>query len=189
MMAGMLNQMRMAAAEAMADRAVTRIGTVSGYDPSTYAVKVTLQPDGTLTDWLPLASVAVGSGWGVYFAPAIGVACKVLFQEDDPGVGVVSGFFFNDEETPLSVPSGEFWIVHQSGASVKLTNDGTIAIDSGAGASVKLKGSQITSVGTWNHTGTITATGEGTFNGGHTVSAHVHSGVQAGASNTGAATG
>jgi Phage protein Gp138 N-terminal domain/GpV Apex motif len=38
-------------------------------------------------------------------------------------------------------------------------------------------------------TGTVTATEEGTFNGGHTVSAHVHPGVQTGSGDTGAPTG
>lgn len=38
-------------------------------------------------------------------------------------------------------------------------------------------------------TGTVAATGEGTFNGGHTVSAHTHGGVQAGGAETDPPTG
>jgi phage baseplate assembly protein gpV len=37
--------------------------------------------------------------------------------------------------------------------------------------------------------GTVTATGEGTFNGGHTVSQHKHGGVQTGGGSTGTPTG
>lgn len=125
-MQGMVNQMRRAAQEAMAGRAVTRHGIVDGYDPDSYAVRVRLQPDDTLTDWIPLKAVAVGNGWGAFFAPNIGDAIEIDFQEDDGEVGSAGWRFFNDSDRPLSVPAGETWLVHQTGTAIKLVNDGAI---------------------------------------------------------------
>lgn len=173
-MQGLVNQMRRAAQETMGARPSTRHGIVDGYDPDNYAVRVRLQPDDTLTDWIPLKAVAVGNGWGAFFAPNIGDAIEIDFQEADGEAGSAGWRFFNDSDRPLSVPAGEMWLVHQAGASFKLTGDGAATFDSGSGASIKVQGSTITSAGTWNHDGSITATGEGTFNGGHTVSQHTH---------------
>ena len=174
-----MNQMRRAAQEAAQSQAVTRHGTISSYDPDNHAVKVELQPDGTLTGWIPLKTIWAGNGWGMFFAPAIGTAVEVDFQEADGGVGSAGLSFFNDVERPLSVPSGEAWLVHKSGASVKLTNDGAIALDDGQGASLELLGGNITSAGTWMHTGKITAS-EDVVAGSISLKMHMHGGVQTG---------
>lgn len=59
-------------------------------------------------------------------------------------------------------------------AYIELTSDGKVNIVAPGGVHV---------------TGTVDATGEGTFNGGHTVSAHRHGGVQSGGSLTNTPTG
>ncbi len=174
----LLNHMRQAGAQAMQDRATTRHGTITSYDPDAYAVKVELQPDGTLTGWIPLKSQWVGNGWGLFCAPEIGAAVEIDFQEADGGAGSAGLSFFNDVERPLSVPSGEAWLVHKSGASIKLTNDGALALADGQGAMISLAGGMITSAGNWTHTGTFTANGV-------ELTTHTHSGVQAGSSVTG----
>ena len=176
-MEAFLNQVRRAAEGAGSTRATTRHGTVSSYDPANYAIKVELQPDGTLTGWLPLKSPWVGNGWGLFVAPTIGDAVEVDFQEADGGVGSVGWRFFNDSERPLSVPAGEAWLVHQSGASIKLTNDAELALDDGAGATIILGGGNITSTGTWTHTGSLSANGIG-------LTTHHHTGVQPGSGNS-----
>ena len=183
-MEGLLNQMRRAAQEAVQDRATVRHGTISSYDPSNYAVKVELQPDGTLTGWIPLKSICAGNGWGIFCPPAIGTAVEISFQEADGGVGSAGLSFFNDVERPLSVPASEFWLVHKSGVSIKLTNDGTATIDTGAGASIQLNGSNITSSGNWTHTGSITASDDVVASG-IRLKGHHHTGVQTGSGNTG----
>jgi uncharacterized protein involved in type VI secretion and phage assembly len=141
-------------------------------------VKVEIQPDGVLTGWLPLKSAWVGNGWGIFFAPSIGDAVEVDFQEADGGVGTVGWRFFNDAERPLSVPSGEMWMVHASGASVKLTADGALTLDDGAGAEIRLAGGAITSAGNWTHTGTFKANDI-------ELTAHVHKNVTAGSALSG----
>jgi hypothetical protein len=69
-MDGLMNQMRRAAQEAIGTGGATRHGIIDAYDPNAYAVKVTLQPDDTLTDWLPLKSPWVGNGWGLFCPPS-----------------------------------------------------------------------------------------------------------------------
>ena len=174
MIEGLLNQVRRAAEDSAQSQAVTRHGTISSYDPSNHAVKVELQPDGTLTGWIPLKASWVGNGWGMFAAPQIGSAVEVSFQEADGGVGSAGLSFFNDVERPLSVPAGEFWLVHASGAFVKLTNDGALALGDGHGAQMLLPGDgTITSAGDWTHTGTFIANGI-------SLTAHVHKNTQPG---------
>lgn len=178
-MQGILNHARRVAEEAMSSRATNRQGTVDGYDPGNYAIRVMLQPDGTLTDWIPLKSAWVGNGWGLFLPPSIGDLVEVSFQEADAGVGSGGWRFFNNVDRPLPVPSGEAWLVHKSGASIKLTNGAGITLADGAGASINLFGGVITSAGTWNHTGTIAANGIG-------LTTHHHIGVTTGSGTSGA---
>ncbi|AVF41498.1 baseplate assembly protein [Pandoraea apista] len=111
-------------------RSQTRDGTISGYDPSAHAVKVLLQPEETETGWIQLAAAAVGAGWGVVFAPSIGDAVQVDFILGNAEAPKAVACFFNDVDRAMPVPSGEYWMVHKSGAFMKMTNDGKVAINS-----------------------------------------------------------
>lgn len=173
-MEALLNHMRRAAMEAGSSRAATRHGIVDGYDPNAYAVKVRLQPDDTLTDWIPLKSPWVGNGWGLFVAPLVGDAVEVSFQEDDGGVGSVGWRFFNDADRPLPVPAGEAWLVHQSGSSIKLTTDGKLTMTDGSGTVLALSND-----GKVRITGDLIVSGEVTGNG-KALSTHKHTGVQTG---------
>jgi len=46
---GMLNVMRREVLRVLASKVTSTVGTVAGYDPNNYAVKVQLQPDGLIT--------------------------------------------------------------------------------------------------------------------------------------------
>ena len=135
----LLNQMRLQANLALNNLAKPRLGTITSYDPVNYCVKVALQPlendsgQPSETGWLPLMTPWVGNGWGMFCAPKIGDMIEVQFQEGCWEVGLACLRAFNDVERPLNVPAGEFWLVHASGAFIKLTNDGDIAINSGTG--------------------------------------------------------
>lgn len=160
----LLNAQKSNAQQASQGRAETRHGTITGYDPSTYAVKVQLQPDGTLTGWIPLKSAWVGNGWGMFAPPSIGDAVEVDFQEDDAGVGSVGLRFYNDVDRPLACPSGEFWLVHKSGSLLKFHNDGSVELVTnqdlnatvGQNANLTVSGNAVANV-----TGDITATVQG----------------------------
>lgn len=124
----LMNAARREAERVMAGEAKTRIGLVTGYDPDAYAVKVALQPEGAETGWLPYASLWVGNGWGLYAPPAIGDQVVVDAQEGEGETRLVRAALYSDEDRPLAVPSGEFWLVHRTGAKLRLLNTGEIDI-------------------------------------------------------------
>lgn len=175
-----------------------KIGTISGYDPSKQAVKVQLQPDGNQTGWLPLGSLWVGNGWGLVCAPVLGSQVEVTFVDGNDEAGSANLRFFSNVEAGPAAPAGEFWLVHKSGQSVKLTNDGKLTLNDGHGATVTLDGAgNINSQATqWTHTGpvhftdnvqvdkTLTANTD-VIGGGKSLKTHTHGGVQSGGSNTG----
>lgn len=135
-----------------------RVGIVQNYRP--FMCKVLLQPENTLTGWLPIQSAWIGNGWGMFATPAPGATVSVVPVEGSLEAAYVVLGRFDDDHRPLNVSQGEFWLVHESGASFKLTNDGKLAVSDGHGAAVTLNGDgSISSTGTWAHTGDFSATG------------------------------
>jgi phage baseplate assembly protein V len=129
MMRGLLNVMRAQADMAGSGRAAVRLALVSSYDPVNYCAKARIQPEDTETGWLPVVSPWTGNGWGLFAPPTPGDLVEVQFQEDDIEAGFICQRFYNDTDRPLTVQSGEFWLVHQSGSFIKLTNDGKALIN------------------------------------------------------------
>ena len=105
-----------------------RFGVVTSVDPSTATAKVTLQPEGVLTGWLPVLSPWVGSGWGMCCPPSPGDQVLVIAQEGEAEHGLIIGRAFSSSQAPPAVPVGECWLVHKSGSCIKLQNDGTIQV-------------------------------------------------------------
>ena len=103
-----------------------RFGVVTSVDPSRPAARVSLQPEGVITGWLPILSAWVGNGWGMACPPTTGDQVLVIAQEGDSDHGVVVGCAWSDQARAVAAPVGEFWLVHQSGSFIKLQNDGTI---------------------------------------------------------------
>ncbi len=113
------------------DRAVgqARFGVVTSVDPASYAARVTLQPEGVLTGWLPVVSPWAGNGWGVACLPMIGSQVLIVAQEGEAEHGVVVGGCFSDAARPPPAPAGELWLVHATGTTIRLGNDGTVRIE------------------------------------------------------------
>jgi phage baseplate assembly protein gpV len=105
-----------------------RFALVASVDPARYAARVTLQPEGVLTGWLPVLSSWIGNGWGMTCLPSPGDQVFVLPQEGNAEHGVVVGSSFSDAARPPGAAPGEFWLLHRSGTSVRLTNDGIVHI-------------------------------------------------------------
>lgn len=103
-----------------------RFGVVTSVDPTRPAARVSLQPEGVITGWLPLLSPWVGAGWGMASPPNIGDQVLVLPQEGESDHGVIVGRAWSDQARTPAAPVGELWMVHQSGSFIKLANDGTI---------------------------------------------------------------
>jgi phage baseplate assembly protein V len=192
------NHMRLQAQILGEQYAKPRLGLISAYDPNTYAAKVRIQPDDVETGWLPVLTPWVGAGWGLHAPPTPGDQVLVVFQEGSVENGVVVGARYNNVERPLPAPSGELWLVHQSGAFVKLTTDGKLTLNDQAGSSVVLNGDGTGTMsfsggltlnantivnGDLHATGTVTGDADVVF-AGKSALTHTHGGVQGGTANT-----
>jgi phage baseplate assembly protein gpV len=114
-----------------------RCGLVASFNPQTYCAKVTIQPEDTLTGWLPILSPWVGPGWGLVAPLPIGVQVLVLQDRNDAQQGVIVGVVYSEVDTPPNTAAaGEFLLLHQTGAYLTLKNDGSVDINAPAGLNV-----------------------------------------------------
>ena len=153
--------MQLAAMRLTAGSITSRIATVTSYNPNRYAAAVSIQPEGILTGFLPVAAAWMGNGWGMFCPPSPGDLVRVEFIDGDIGAGIVEPRLFNLGQQPLAVPAGEFWLVHQNGQSFKLLNSGALTLSDGHGATAMFNGDgTITSQAmTWNHMGDMNIIG------------------------------
>lgn len=124
----LLNALKAHASAVVLTQAAPRFGTVSSVDPTHGTAKVAFQPEGVLSGWMPILYPWVGAGWGMACPPSPGDQVLVLAQEGHAEHGIVAGRVFSTQQQPPQAPPGEFWLVHRSGSSIKLQNDGTVRI-------------------------------------------------------------
>lgn len=112
------------------DRAAgqARFGLVASVDPARYAARVRLQPEDVLSGWLPVLSPWVGASWGFVALPSVGDQVLVVAHEGDADNGVILGGSYSATMPPPASAVGEVWLVHASGASLHLGNDGTVRV-------------------------------------------------------------
>jgi hypothetical protein len=123
------NHMRQEAQRATAGVSLPRAGIVTGsIDPVRQAARVTLQPEGILTGYLPIHYPWVGNGWGMACPPMPGQVVDVHFQQGGKEAAYISLRAYSTKTVPPPAPSGEFWLVHQSGSTLKLANDGSVSV-------------------------------------------------------------
>ena len=187
------NSMRQEAQRAAGNMGLSRVGIIDGYDPAHYSVKVRIQPENTLTGWLPLTTPWVGNGWGMYAPPSLGDIVDVHYQQGSTDAGFVQQRFFSNTVQPLAVPSGEFWLVHKSGSFFKLHNDGSVEVNTSGNFNITANAVNITAPNV-NLTGNVLANGDITDN--HNTinesmgamrsryNIHTHGGIMGGSSNT-----
>ena len=169
---------------------VGRWAVVTGADTKSMTVKVTIQPEGVQTDWLPLVSSAVGGGWGMVHVPPVGTQVFCLPDAGDHNSYVVMGATWSAKNRPpAAVLQGEMWLVHSTGSAIKLTNDGHVKVTDASGCSLEFQNN-----GTATLTGNLMVTGNiSDVNGTHgtigslrtAYDTHHHTGVQGGAGSTG----
>src|SRR3984957_2490109 len=85
-----------------------RFGVVTSVDTNSACARVTLQPEGVLSGWLPILSPWVGAGWGLICLPSPGDQVMVLSQEGNAEHGVILGAAFSTVQLPPAAPVGEF---------------------------------------------------------------------------------
>jgi phage baseplate assembly protein V len=124
----LMNAMAAQALRAQGGFSGTRQGLITGYDPDTYSIKVTIMPEQMETGWIPLATPWAGNGWGFAAGPVEGAQIEVNFDSGAIGDGLAGGQFFNDTDRCPGPPSGELWLVHQSGSLLKFHNDGSVEL-------------------------------------------------------------
>ena len=116
-----------------------RPGIVTSYDPGTHCVKVQWQPDQTLSGWLPLNAISAGNGWGIWAPPAMGSEVMVDHLQGDANSGVVVAVKHNLVNpvgtttnaiggTAVGPQQGEIVLVNQTGAVIRLCQDGSVYI-------------------------------------------------------------
>lgn len=97
-----------------------------------YEAKVTIQPEGMQTEWLPVLSPMVGSGWGIVAPPVPGMQAFVLPDSGDANHGVIAGLTFSTAAMPPKpggnpVKAGQFALVHGNG-SYLLFDDNDVTV-------------------------------------------------------------
>jgi phage baseplate assembly protein V len=122
-----------------------RFGIITSFDPATYAARVSLQPEGVLTGWLPILSAWMGAGWGLACPPSPGDQVLILPQEGHAEHGVIVGGAYSVQARPPlvggnPVPSGEAVLFHASGAYLRLGNDGSFVLSAADGKQVTVAG-------------------------------------------------
>ncbi len=120
-----------------------RVAVVTSVDPATFTARVTVQPEGVLTGWLPMASPWVGNGWGLVCPPTPGDQVVVIWQDGDAEQGLVVGRLWSNAAQPPNAPAGELWLLHRTGSFLKLHNDGSIE----------------SNAATWTHNGDLHVSG------------------------------
>lgn len=136
-----LNAIKRHVAAAIGQVGQPKIGVVTSVDPSTYTARVTIQPEGVLSGWLPIGTAMVGGGYGVVSTPSPGEQVLLLPTEGNTEHAVIIARIFSQAATPPKtftdqynqgdtsfVQPGEVALVHQSGAFLRLIN-GTIVIN------------------------------------------------------------
>ena len=198
------NAMRSQAEARSTGFAQPRIATISSYNPATHEVKVAYPPDNVLSGWMPLGAIGIGNGWGLAVGPQIGDQVFVVFDGGEFDAPVIVARLFSVAQQPPAVPSGETWIVHKSGSYLKFLTDGEVLLNTAGNLTATVAGQanltasgkvvaqasefdltgNVVLAGNLTASGTVTGTTD-VVGGGKSLKTHVHSGVQAGASNTG----
>ncbi len=142
-MDGFLNLLKGHASQLDQGWAQPRLGVVSSVDPATFTARVTVQPEGVLSGWLPIAAPWVGAGWGMACPPSPGDQVLLLWQEGDAEHGIVVCRLWSNTAATPGAPVGELWLVHKTGSFLKLHNDGSIE----------------SQAQTWTHHGDLRVTG------------------------------
>jgi phage gp45-like len=105
-----------------------RIGLVTSTDPERARVKVLIQPEGTLSGWIPVVTSWSGNGWGMLCLPLQGDQVLIIPQEGRIDHYIVVGSLYSNLARPPEINPGELILCHRTGSSLHLLNTGDIMI-------------------------------------------------------------
>jgi phage baseplate assembly protein V len=141
---------------ALAGRHSKRYGLVTSYDATRHLAKVTLQPEGQETGWLPIRTAHVGNGWGMAVGLTEGDQVEVTPQEGDLETLQITGVVHSEQDVPPVAQSGEIVLKHKDGASIKFAQDGSTTLTDKSGSTFTMNGSGNVAI---NSTGTLNING------------------------------
>jgi phage baseplate assembly protein V len=154
-MYGALRQVHKMDAERLsAQTAALQFGTVTNMDVITNRVRVTMQPSGALSGWLPVLLPWSGNGWGELNMPSPNQTVAVFCQDNDIEHGVVLGVYYSAVNLPPTGAVGERVFQHKTGSRISLNNDGTVTITANTQLNITAPITQIT--GSLQVTGNVT---------------------------------
>lgn len=136
---------------------------VTSYDPDKHLAKVTFQPSGQESGWLPIETGHIGDGYGIASGlqpgdgKTTGDQVVVRFQEGDLEAGKIVQRVHSDDQKPPKVESGEtvIWTRFQksnggkesangaqggTGQMIFLKKDGSMVVTDGNGATMTMDG-------------------------------------------------
>lgn len=132
--------------EWMAGRYTERHGLVTSYDPQNYLAKVTFQPDGQESGWLPIETGHIGDGYGIAVGlepgdgKTTGDQVIVRYQEGDFESGKVVQRVHSEKDKAPVVQSGEMVLWTRWGQKIFFAKDGSLLLTDAAGTTVLLDG-------------------------------------------------
>lgn len=112
----------------VAGRYTERHGLVTSYDPQKYLAKVTYQPEGQESGWLPIETGHIGAGYGIAIGLTPGGGKNdgdqviIRHQEGDFESGKIVQRVHSDQDTPPTAQSGEI-IVYTNGKKIVISDN------------------------------------------------------------------
>jgi hypothetical protein len=122
----------------IAGRYSERHALVTSYDPKNYRAKVTFQPGGQTSGWLPIETGHIGNGYGMAVGLEAGdgkktgdqVICR--FQENDfECAKIVQRVHSDKDKPPGPVESGEWVMWTKWGQQIRFNKDGSLTFKTG----------------------------------------------------------
>jgi hypothetical protein len=118
------------------ERHVVRFGLVKDIDVTGHWVKVELEPEGDVTDWIRYLGLGLALGnWQAAYLPALETEVLLLATDPDCSSYVAIGGFYNGVDLPpTDFAAGTLLLEHSGGNSLLLDTDGTIYLGAKSGA-------------------------------------------------------
>jgi phage baseplate assembly protein gpV len=109
-----------------------RYGNVTAWDPKKHAAKVTIQPEGIVSNWIPVSSEFIGNGWGLVAALSVGDQVEIHWPEGGINQASITRRVFDNRNPPpqaaQQAKSGEYYLVDKAGSVLAMTVDGKLSI-------------------------------------------------------------
>jgi uncharacterized protein involved in type VI secretion and phage assembly len=105
-----------------------QIGIVTSVNNSTYRAKVYLPLLNMETDYIRIATIYAGAGWGVRGALHGGNEVLVVFPNGDLNNGIITNIIYSEGSDQPPGEGDNFSLVHESGSVMRFDKAGNITI-------------------------------------------------------------